>query len=117
MSDFGLVAQDGKQVARGSDFEFVFPFLKQWRDRLRDFFQEVSHIDLFDVEGHLPCFDFREVEDVIDDVKQVFSCHLNFLKIDDGLLKFWLFGMLFDEHFAVPDDGIHWGAKFVTHIG
>ena len=35
-------------------------------DLLGDLGDDVAQLDLFEVEGHLPGFDFREIEDVVD---------------------------------------------------
>ena len=49
-----------------------------------DFFNHRGQIEFFQVQIHLPGFDFGQIEDVVNQIQQMASRCLNFLQISGG---------------------------------
>ncbi len=66
-------------------------------------------------EGHFSCFDLGEIENVVNQRQQMLACGMNLLQIGEkGSLVACL--SLFEQHFAIADDGVQGGPQFMTHI-
>ena len=68
------------------------------------------------MKRHLARFNFREVEHIVDQGKQVFTGKLNPFKILDILCVLRIARLLL-EHFAVSNDRVEGSTQFVAHVG
>ncbi len=81
-------------------------------DRLDHLFD----VELFRVELHLAGLHLRQVEYVVDELKQMLAGTVDLLQVGDDRRLVELLGLLL-EHLAVPDDGVERGAQLVAHVG
>ena len=75
-----------------------------------------AHIELFQIEVHLPGFYLAEIQHVVDQSEQVTAGRLNLVQIrrevgDSQFNRFLL------EHFTVADDRVQGCPQFVAHGG
>src|SRR5215469_16323480 len=66
-----------RQIVRTVGLEMVPVLLRQWTRCVNDFIDELRHIDPLQIEYELPCFDFGEIEELIDQVKKMKSCPMH----------------------------------------
>lgn len=57
---------------------------RQRSDAAQDFIEDIDHINLLKVQFDLACFDFAEVEDIVNKVQQVKSIPMNV--VDESIL-------------------------------
>ena len=74
------------------------------------------HLEGLKVEFNFAGLYLGEVEDVIDQGQQVAARGVDVVQVGNEGIIAKLFGLL-RQHFAVADDGVHWRAQFMAHIG
>ncbi|MCH8111406.1 MAG: SLC13/DASS family transporter [Proteobacteria bacterium] len=86
-------------------------------DHTQHLFDGGADVEVFLEHVHLADFDFRDVEQVVDQIQQVRGA---FVDVGRGLLVLlrskWSVEFLLD-HSGEADDGVQRGAKFVAHVG
>ena len=76
--------------------------------------EEMGEGEGFGVDVDFTGFDFGEVEDVVDEVEEIFAALVDH---GEGLVR-WGFGRcLFEEVIACAEDDVEGGAEFVAHFG
>ena len=116
LPDFRQVAVHGAYSGGDLDDQVIAIFLDQRMDGGLHLVDHGGDVDGLGVDRHFSGLDFREIEHVIDQAEKVPTGAMDFFQVGDEFFLSEVFRFL-DEHFAVPDDGVHGGAQFMTHVG
>src|SRR4030095_1627668 len=82
------------------------------RDKVADVFDSLLEIEVDVFYGQFPGFNFREVQDVVDDAEKMLSGLLNLAHV---ALLAWIKNSL-ESEMGHTDDGIHRSPNLVAHI-
>ena len=100
----------------GPEFERIAVLLGQRNDERPHLFEQRHDFDVFEKNVHLAGFDFRQIENVVDQAEQVTAGAFDLLEIADEIVLSEI-GGVFLEDFAVADDGVERRAQLMAHIG
>ena len=116
LPQFGQVGTHRANVFGAAKLEGVRILGHERLDRGRHIAGGLRDVDRLEVDGHPSRLDFRKIENVIDQLKQVLGRGKDLLQV--GLHPFVpRILRLLEQHFAVADDRIHRRAQFMAHVG
>ena len=107
-----IAVERGRQLRIDHDME-IEPFLFRAQAHERaDALVHVREAEFRQRELHLARFDFREVEDVIDEVQQRLPGFMRTMRVGTGVF----FAALAQDHLVHAEDGVDRRADFVRHV-
>ena len=105
---------DSAEVGRAINDDAIAVLRGHRLDSFGDILDQRRQRERFEVKLHAPRLDLRQIEDVVDQCKQVPPCAEHPIERLDVL--FHRLGVL-PQHLGDADDGVERGTQFVAHAG
>src|SRR6202012_1930837 len=87
----------------------------QWRNDGLDLLDKRGNLNLFEENLHLPGFDLRKIQDIIDQTEQMTARSFDFREVRNQRVLAAV-GSILLKDLTIADDRIEWRAQLVTHI-
>jgi hypothetical protein len=116
LPEAGLVGVHRAQVSRTIDYDPIGVLRRHRFDRLGHVLDQGGQRERFEVKLHSPRLDLRQVEDVVDQGKQVAGGAQHPIERLDFVLALEIAGVL-HQHLGNADDGVERRAQLVRHVG
>ena len=113
LAHFGEVGAHAADILGADHFEAIAVLGQERLDGGDDFLDHRSDVEVFEVKGHLAGLDLREIEDAVDETKEMSGGIVDAGDVLDVFLAAVGFGTGL-EQFAEPDDGGEWRAELMA---
>ena len=113
----------GPHVAKAGvalELEDVTIFPHEGSDRGHQIVEHLADVKALEPKLHLAGFDFREIQDAVDQREEMLPGTLDLSEVRDEEFFEFLFSQILDlllEHLAVTDDGVQRRPQLVAHVG
>ena len=114
--ELGAVGADGAEIVGKPQFKRVAVFLGHRDDERTHLVEQRHDVHVFEKDIHAAGLDLRQIENVVDQAKQVAAGAFDLLEVGDEAFLSEIDGF-FLENFAVADDGIERRAQLMAHVG
>ena len=116
LADAGDIGMHGRQDRRQVHLDLVVVGGRQRLRHVDAVADQGGEVERLDMNFHLAGFDFREIEDVVDQFQQMLAGAADPLqRLDHHFVA--VLDRVFLQHLGDADNGIERGAKLVAHIG